>query len=782
MIGKDVAKRFRSAMPLVVVLVLTTAGTALGQTAPWKRGGRRRTVSIDSSPQQAAIYIEKKSYGIACYTPCRVRLPYRKTFAVILEKPGFKTYQGQVTVSRHRRARRYRFVLQRKIDPGVIDVRSGTTGSATGARIVVDGVALGTVPSRVKVQPGRHAVDVQKPGFKQWRQWIVLSERQVYTVAVTLVATTKPTGSVLVTSDPAGADVFVDGKRVDTTPCVVGQLKPGAHTVEVRKAGQPVWKQIVEAKSGQLVKVVAHLAPKAAAPQANAGSVRVLSNVAKADVYVDGEFKGQVPVTVADLIPGDHLVEVKAKGYQNKELPIKVVARQQSLVKLDLELRPEERPVGTLRIQSEMPDAVVFLDGASIGKAPVERKGVSIGSHIVMVRKSGYQDFKQTVMVRKGAVQVITAKLLAVGTIKVVTPKAGAAVYIDSVKVGITPLEHHEIEAGEYTMEVRMPGGKYEPYRKTFKIAGGQSLNFPVELRPKRTGPSPEQVDAVKRGLSSMGARTVPPKSFTTDIAVGFPYIVSASLTVGAWRHGMFGIDAGISFRSLFLYMNEFSVHARGQLFQRGPFSLGLFTELGAGVGLDRRNSFFWNIGPVMSLSFKNLVTASLGFWFDVYSDRVCRTKPADSAAGETEPDICAITEHWPTNPDGVGHRDASLNGRRNAPYEVVSDPKNPGQTKRVYLQPKTFEKHSIRDRFNGWKFLISFMVETAITRYLNVFLRVDFVPAQNAQQRALFMEYYTASSYKYRGDVARPRVDTKGVLTEVDWGVYGQAGVSFKF
>jgi hypothetical protein len=251
----------------------------------------------------------------------------------------------------------------------------------------------------------------------------------------------------------------------------------------------------------------------------------------------------------------------------------------------------------------------------------------------------------------------------------------------------------------------------------------------------------------------------------------------------------MLGIDAGFSFRSLFLYMNEFAINARGQFFQKGPFSVGAFTELGAGIGLGRRNSFFWNIGPIISLTFKNLVTASLILWFNVYSDRICRSNPADRDAGETEPSLCKITEEWP-DAGGIGERGTG-SASRDAPYQMIPGPNAGDDPRKVYLNPQPFGTHDLRKRFNGWKFYMTFVVETAITRWLNVFLKIDFVPAQEAQQRALYMEYFTASSFKEHKDyqydadgnlTEKPHITTKGVLPEVDWGIYGQAGVSFKF
>ncbi len=776
------AKKTNLINVLLWSMILLMSTTALADRPPWKRRGRRRTVYIKSSPERAAVYLEKKEHGIACYTPCKLRLPYRETFSVFLKKDGYQDFKGELTVGRTRGGRRYSFVMKKEIKPGVLDLRTDSEGTSTGAQIYVDGVALGTVPSQIKVKPGRHQVEVKKDGYKEFSQWIDFNEGQTFTLVAKLESKAKPKGSILVTSQPVGATVYVDGEKKDTTPTIVTGLLPGSHTVEVRYKDAPVWKQVVEVKPNAQVKVIAKLEQEKEPVGKEVGAIRVLSNVEKADVYVDGEFKGQAPVTVNNVLPGEHLVEVKAKGHLSKELKVNVVAQQQALVKLDLEEKPEIKPVGTLRIQADVTDTVVFLDGASLGKAPVEKSDVSAGKHVIIVRKKGYKDFRQTVDLQKGETKVITAELKKAGVIKVVTQTPGADVYIDSAKIGTTPMQKHELEEGEYTLEVRDPKDKFIPHRVTFRLKGGEQRNFSITLEEQHEGPTPQEVAILKKGLSSFGARTVPPKHFTADVGIGYPYFVNTKLTVGAWKKGYFGVDAGFTFRSLFLYMNEFAVNARGQFFERGPLSIGAFTELGAGIGLGRRNSFFWNLGPIISLSFKNIVTASLVLWFNVYSDRICRSSPADSDAGETEPNLCNLSEGWPEDEDGVGPRDVDNNtGQRGAPYQVVNDG---GETRRVYLNPKPFHKSNMRKRFTGWKFYISFIVESAIFKYLNVFLKIDFVPAQAQQQRALFMEHFTATSYKYHeGDAENdPKVTTKGVLTEVDWGIYGQAGVTFKF
>ena len=49
------------------------------------------------APQQAAIYLNDKSFGIQGYTPSTLRLP-KGTYTVILELPGFKAVSRPITV------------------------------------------------------------------------------------------------------------------------------------------------------------------------------------------------------------------------------------------------------------------------------------------------------------------------------------------------------------------------------------------------------------------------------------------------------------------------------------------------------------------------------------------------------------------------------------------------------------------------------------------------------------------------------------------------------------
>jgi PKD repeat protein len=71
---------------------------------------------------------------------------------------------------------------------------------------------------------------------------------------------------------------------------------------------------------------------------------------------------------------------------------------------------------GTLRVLSTPTGATVKLDGTSIGTTPLERSGVTPGTHTVQVSRSGYQSVTQSVSITAGATSTVQVTLVAIPT------------------------------------------------------------------------------------------------------------------------------------------------------------------------------------------------------------------------------------------------------------------------------------------------------------------------------------------------------------------------------
>ena len=255
---------------------------------------------------------------------------------------------------------------------------------------------------------GRHLVEIKKDGFDDLQQWVDVKLNQKVEMAPMLKEVAKAqVGTIVVEADVPAAEVWLDGNKLpDKTPTVIPNVVAGLHVVEVRKPPAIPWKQTVQVVAGQQLKVSAGLK---ATIGGQGGSIRVLSNVNGAHVFLDGTDMGKVPVDIKDAKPGEHIIDVKAPGYQDREEKVTVNAGSAAILKLDLNpVAPKDN--GKLKIVSPVPNADVFLDGASVGKVPVEKQ-VASGEHFVVVQLEGYKKFEVKVRIEPGQTQTVSAEL-----------------------------------------------------------------------------------------------------------------------------------------------------------------------------------------------------------------------------------------------------------------------------------------------------------------------------------------------------------------------------------
>ena len=128
--------------------------------------------------------------------------------------------------------------------------------------------------------------------------------------------------------------MYLDGnKQNGTTPLVLNDVIEGLHVVELRKDPAIPWKQTIQVLAGQQAKVRGELK---ATLGGQGGTIRVLSNVTGAEVFLDGTPMGKVPLDIKQVKGGDHVLEVKAPGYQPHEERITINDGQSTVLKLDL--------------------------------------------------------------------------------------------------------------------------------------------------------------------------------------------------------------------------------------------------------------------------------------------------------------------------------------------------------------------------------------------------------------------------------------------------------------
>ena len=727
-------------LSLTVLLALVLGASSAFAQASCPKTGRFK-VKIDSAPQGAAVYIGDKSCGAIGATPWSGSLP-NGDFTVIIEAPGYDPATRVFKIAKVRRVQELFVPLVKKQEPPKIEISANADKNMYGATVSVDGQPQGQVPLTITTTAGRHLIEISKPGFNPFSQWVDVQMNQMQTIAPTLTAIPQPKyGTIVVEADVPDAEVYIDGnKHPDNTPAVIQNVVEGIHVVEVKKPPGLPWKQTVQVTASQSTKVRAELA---AMMSGGVGVIRVLSDAQGARALIDGTDMGPVPVDIKDIKAGEHIVQVKAPGFQTGEKKVTVTAGGSQIVKFDLNTEAAG-DTGIIKVVSSVPEAMVFIDGAAVGKVPQEKK-VSQGDHPVVVRLEGFKQFEQKVRVEAGQTITVQADLKGVGRLRVLTTPTKASVQINGLPVGTTPLDT-EVEVGEAVIRVELPG--FQAYEQTLTIEGGKTQTISRELAV--AGKSEAELVAEQRGLSSFGARTLGRGRSTFDFDAGYPYYFNTRITVGAGRIAKnFGFDATVGVRTM-LARSELGLGGRMMLADAEPFSAAVFTNLWWGAKLlddSQRNGATWDIGVLASLTALTHVTITGRLYLDMWTDRHCptidSTAPAENHGLSGKGiDVCV---KYKDGLDGTG------------PF---ADPNNP---ERKDAEALTGQKGlDFFTREQGVRFMASVIAEIAAYQRWNIYTILEGAPFQD--ERALFTHQFAHSMF------------------DTDFNLYLRIGATYKF
>jgi PEGA domain len=124
------------------------------------------------------------------------------------------------------------------------------------------------------------------------------------------------TGTVIVETTPAGADIYVDDQFFGNGPATL-KLRAGKHTIRVGMEGYTNWSRVLSSEVGSEAHLAANLtqAPASTATGRQMNEVTVLSQPAGAHIWIDSIPVGRTP-TVVKLPAGTYNLTIAVGGYR----------------------------------------------------------------------------------------------------------------------------------------------------------------------------------------------------------------------------------------------------------------------------------------------------------------------------------------------------------------------------------------------------------------------------------------------------------------------------------
>jgi hypothetical protein len=261
-----------------------------------------------------------------------------------------------------------------------------------GAQVFVDNVEHGQTPLTLTLAAGSHIVELRGSGEPRTIPITITAgmQTQQYIELPTTGAGTP--GSLQIRTEPAGAQVLVDGQPRGKSPVLVENLTPGEHLVTVDSDLGNV-KHTVTVQPGTTSALVVPLSGAESAPVSGWVSLNVPAEV---QLYENKRLIGTSKSDRIMVSAGKHEIEAvnEGLGYRASTV-VQVPPGKVAQLKL-------EWPKGSVSLNA-VPWAEVWIDGEKSGETPLGNLSLPIGPHEIIFRHPDFGEMRQAVIVTLNA-------------------------------------------------------------------------------------------------------------------------------------------------------------------------------------------------------------------------------------------------------------------------------------------------------------------------------------------------------------------------------------------
>ena len=311
-----------------------------------------------------------------------------------------------------------------------------------------------TPDSLMLLKSGDYEVTLKKQNYRDTT--IILTVYDSLTTSqIIILKSIFSTGNILIESQPAGAEIFLDSVNINKiTPDTIKNLIVGDHQLILKKPGYvdtsfviAVQKDMTISKSIILQKVVTR------------GNIYISSNPAGADIFLDSINTGSItPDTLKNIPTGDHRITLKKYNYVDTSLNIAVQENKTTSKTVTLNqiiIR------GNVFLQTEPNGAQIFLDNINTNKiTPDTIANLPIGNHTFTLKKNNYRD--TTFQINVIAYLTISKNVVLTdirGSIFIQSVPSGAEIYVgDKFTNKYTPDTVKSLISGTYKVTLKYTG------------------------------------------------------------------------------------------------------------------------------------------------------------------------------------------------------------------------------------------------------------------------------------------------------------------------------------
>ena len=260
-------------------------------------------LKVTSSPENGAtVFINNNKVGTTPYTSERLQ---SGSYNVRVMKEMFSLSEKSFLVKDNETT-----VANMVLNPNFATLSLNTDPASD---IFIDGELVAKGQWNGRLSSGTHLVEARKPSHRNSSLKVNLSNGENKTLTI---PNPEPIYSMLdINSQPMGAKILIDGEDFGTTPRVIKNILVGEHTLSLVKQGCAKLEKTFTLKEKEMLSLNEKL---------ESGKIITVTTDKEGDeIYVDGTFAGQSPLSI-DLSFGSHDIKsVRDKKSDEKRIEVK---------------------------------------------------------------------------------------------------------------------------------------------------------------------------------------------------------------------------------------------------------------------------------------------------------------------------------------------------------------------------------------------------------------------------------------------------------------------------
>lgn len=214
-------------------------------------------INISSNPGGANVLLDGLKKG---FTPITLNKIAAGIHILEIDYPNYMTWKSTVDVPEYGiKDLVINLTPKSTSSPGWITVFSRPDnasvtldGDYVGRTLVNSSLNLDTIPA------GEHTIALELFGYQPYSTQVSVSPKQVSTIHAILIPSS---GAVSITSDPAGATIFLDNTSIGISPVTAGNISAGSHRVTIQRQGYLDYSASILVTEGTTSSVSAALLP-----------------------------------------------------------------------------------------------------------------------------------------------------------------------------------------------------------------------------------------------------------------------------------------------------------------------------------------------------------------------------------------------------------------------------------------------------------------------------------------------------------------------------------------